>query len=65
LVKSVLGFVSKGIMVVSNWFYAKYDGPVKLIKEGKVNEGIAALRSAVPGLNRSFSKTGGKDGTGA
>jgi hypothetical protein len=70
LIKSILGWVSKGFTWTSDWFYSKYDGPVKLISEGKVHEGIAALRSAVPGLNKSFQKKknksnaegGGNDG---
>ena len=70
LIKSILGWVSKGFTWTSDWFYSKYDGPAKLMAEGKIHEGIAALRSAVPGFNKSFQKKknkssaegGGNDG---
>jgi hypothetical protein len=56
LVKSVLGVVSSGINTASEWAHSKYVGPAKLIREGKTNEAIAALRAAIPGLDKSFRR---------
>lgn len=62
LVKTVLGFVSKGLAIISDWFYSKYRGPAKLLREGKTDEAVAALRAAVPGFDRFYRKDGNGSG---
>lgn len=57
LIKSGLNVVSTGINKMSEWAYSKYVGPAKLIREGKTNEAIAALRATIPGLDKSFRST--------
>ena len=64
LVKSILNTISNGINTASDWAYAKYQGPAKLIREGKMEEAIAALRATIPGLDKSFrsrDNAGGSD----
>lgn len=56
IVKSCMTAISTGINTASNWAYSKYEGPAKLVREGKMNEAIAALRSAVPGLDQTFKR---------
>lgn len=57
IVKSIMGLVSGGIESASEWAHRKYQGPVKLLKEGKTGEAIAALRSAIPRLDESFKRS--------
>lgn len=61
IVKSFLAAVSTGINTASDWAYSKYEGPAKLVREGKMDEAIAALRSAVPGLDKTFKRGGSTD----
>lgn len=61
IVKSCLTIVSNGINTISDWAYSKYEGPAKLIREGKTEEAIAALRSAIPGLDKTFKRGDGTD----
>ncbi len=62
LVKSILNVFSTGINKASDWAYYKYVGPAKLIREGKTDEAIAALRATIPGLDKSFKRSDGNAG---
>ncbi len=57
IVKSIAGTIAGWIEYFGDRIHRKLDGPTKLLIEGKTDEAIAALRQAVPALDKKIKYT--------